>query len=181
MRTKLILLLALSLLGLNCGRNDAKGAETRIVSEIDRMTEESRNRMNTSEIRHSLSRMNELRPSFPENRDEIDKESKAIRSLYSQLIEDEVNISSKWEELLALPLAPGYRKCVELQIRSSTSLTDKLRLSAEEIDLLLDRTIVDKESLETALKPLRTRREAVEAQDRQIDTEIDSSCRRGSF
>lgn len=180
MRLKSFLLLVLSLLVLNCGGDDAKSAETRILAEINRITETSRMRMHTPEIKASMKRMNEVRPLFPQNREEIETEAKAIRDLFSDLIDDNKKTNRKWEELVALPLAVDYRKCVEVQIRSLSASTARLQLVIEEMDLFLDRTIIDAESLETSLKPLRVRQEGAESQSQQVDAEVAANCRRPS-
>ena len=178
MRAKHILLLLVIFACFNCGGNELKVAEKQILSEINQITEVSRARMHSPEIRASMNRMHELSRMFPQHREELERETKSVVSLYSSLIDDNDRTNVKWKELLELPLSETYKKCVEAQVQSMSASTLRLQLTAEEASLYLDPTIKDKKALETASIPIRNRKIEAESMERQADAEGAANCKR---
>lgn len=181
MKNFLTILLLFFIAGASTGCSPSdpnKTAEKRILNEVNRLTETSGKILRSEEFRSALIRLNELGKGFPERREDISREGDAVKGFVSQFIDDEVKIAQKWSELLQLPLTDKYRNCVMSQARSSDLNIKRFSALIDEINVFLDPLVVDKAALETKLEPIRSRKNALEAEQSENQAIVDRECSR---
>lgn len=170
-----LILFALALTG--CNRLDVKFEEKRILSEINRLSEESRIRINSDEARARMVRLNQLSPLFPERRDEIAPEAAAVKAHFARAIEDDKKLVELWRKLLALPLSDSYRSCVIAQVEINQLITEQSKKVIEEMDLLLDRSVSDREAYDGKLAAIRSTKDERLQKLSERESYLDQNCR----
>jgi hypothetical protein len=175
-----LILLALATGFIGCSRGDAKSEEKRILSEINRVTEQSDRQIRSDDMWGPLRRLNELRPFFPERRDEINREAQAVKAAFSQVLKDDEKVAELWQELLRQPLSDAYRKCVTSQIEIGELTSAKSQRVIDEMDVLLDPAINNKQNLDAKVNSLRSDSDELNQRLREREMYLDQNCRRPS-
>ena len=169
---------ALALTG--CSRGDAKLEEKRILSDINQVTEQSRRKLRSDETTGALRRLNELRSFFPERREEIDIEARAVRTAFGQVLSDDKKIAELWQQLLRLPLSDAYRKCATAQADIGELTSVGSQRIFDEMNVLLDPTVSDRQTLDEKLNSLRRNTDEVDESLREREMFLDQNCRQPS-
>lgn len=170
-----LILFALALTG--CNRPDVKLEEKRILSEINQLSEESRIRISSDEARAHMVRLNGLTPLFPERRDEIASEAEAVKAHFTRAIEDDKKLVELWRELLALSLSHSYRNCVIAQVEIHELVTEQSQKVIEEMDLLLDRSVSDRQAYDGKLAAIRSTKDERFQKLSERESYLDQNCR----
>lgn len=174
-----ILLLSIAGIVVGCEPSDPnKAAEKRILDDVNRLAETSGRRMRSEEFRSSMIRLNELGKGFPEQRHNIEREGEIIKGFLAQMINDELNIAKKWNELVQLPISDKYRKCLTAQARNNDLTVKQFSALADEINVFLDLSVKDKVTLDTKLEPILSRKEELEIEKSDNQIIVDRECGR---
>ncbi|HEX6125654.1 MAG TPA: hypothetical protein VFZ23_09830 [Pyrinomonadaceae bacterium] len=123
-------------------------------------------------------RLNELRPLFPEQRDEITVEAEAVKAYFTRIIEDNGKLVELWRRLLALPLSDSYRNCVTVQLEIQELITIQSQKVNEEMDLLLDRSVTDRQTLDRKQDAIRSSNDEIIQKLSERETYLQQNCRR---
>jgi hypothetical protein len=162
-----------------CLRNDAKAEEKRLHLEIQRLAEDSRSYINSDEVREALVRLNELRRSFPEKRDAINTEARSVKAVFTRMIEDDDQMIALWRKLLELPLSATYRDCVSTAIGIQELTSAQSRNIIDEMDVLMDPSMIDRDTLDAKLAPILRKKEETSQRSAERERQLEASGCRG--
>jgi len=157
--------------------SNAKNEEKRLLAEIERVAKESDAYIVSDEMRLPLIRLNELRPSFPERRDEMIKEAEAVKQAFGRTIEDDRKLIELFKSLLRLPLSESYAKCIDTQIQSQEITTITSQRVIQQMELLSDPAIGDLQKLTQETDRIRYDPD-LEKKNAELETYLNQNCRR---
>ena len=162
-----------------CFQSDVQKEESRILAEINRINEAGRARLRSEDVMGSSVRLNDLSKEFPDRRDEMNREAEAVKNEFLRQIYDDSKTIDLMNELFKLPLSDSYRECVELLIEIQEHSSDMARNMIEEMDTILDPSVLERVTLEERLAPIRRRKEASLQLSEELDRRLNSSGCRG--
>jgi hypothetical protein len=168
-----VILLVAASVGCNV---DAKAEEKRLLAEINRVTQESREYLNSDEVRSRLIRLNELRPLFPERREDTTKAAQAVKETFSRVLEDDRRLVALYRKLLELPLSTTYANCINAQIQSQELMSIRSERIISEMDLFSDPSINDLQKLSEETQKIRGNDDLAK-KNAELDISINQNCR----
>ena len=174
-----LLLFAVIVATAACGRDDARSEEKRILAEISRIGDESHQRLTSDEALAARTRLKELRQFFPDRRDEISTEAQAVKAQFVRERETERTFADLYSQLLALPLSDEYRNCVKAQKEFVELIGTRSQKAIDEMDVLLDPSVVDLPTLEARVNPILQRSEEIGKRLDELELSLrEKVCRR---
>jgi hypothetical protein len=161
--------------------NPNKAKALQLFREINEIAQTTRVQAREDDVIGTLKRLNELRDHFPANRSETEDVARTAKNYFSNVIDDNQKIINKSNELLSLGLVPNEANCVRLSLESQWLENDLLKLTIDQLDLLFDENIKDKETLESRTGPIKEKRDILEAKMADNEDIMIAQCSKLSF
>jgi hypothetical protein len=154
-----------------------KVEEKRIHAEIQELTEGASKHLRSEEMRAAMMRLNELRPEFPNKRENIERDAAAVKGFFVRAIEDDLKLTELWKRLLVLPLSSSYEKCVSTQIQIQDYAIMRSQNVIEQLDVLSDPSVTDRLTLDSRVETIQAKGKPNEAAQSELQAFVDQNCR----
>lgn len=165
----------LCILGCN-STNPNKARASQLFNEINQINQESSERFRSDELWTAMKRLNERKKDFPNNRDEIKKDTEFVRVFFVRGIEDDRQTIQRYEELLTLGIAKPETDCLAICIKLQRAMIERAELTVNELDLIKDDKIGDNETLNLKTSELREKGSQIDRKVAEIESEKRNLC-----
>lgn len=167
----------IGLVSLNCKQPHPDEARAKqLFGEINEIAARPFGGQPKEEVMRVLSHINELKKNFPASRDQIMAETRIAKGYLEASIADNQKLVSKYEELLKLRLAKSNIDCFEVNVKVQQNLTERVKLSILEMDLVFDQNIVDKVTFDKKAAEIREKTKALEKESNDLDEQLKDVC-----
>ncbi len=153
-----------------------KARASQLFSEVNQIAQESKDRRQGDELLTTMKRLNETKKDFPNNREEIAKDSELVKSFFVREMEDDRQIIQRYQELLTLGLAKPEADCIELGIKLQGAMIERADFAVNELDLVNDDSIRDNDTFKSRTAAVREKGNQIEKKQADIKTEMGNLC-----
>lgn len=165
------------LLTLNCKKPHPDEARAKqLFSEIDEIAKEPAGGRPKDEVMQAMMRLYEAKKTFPANREEIIADAQIGKEFFSSGIEGHNRIISKFEELRQLNLTESNVICIDASLRNQHAQVKNMENTLREVELFLDLSILDKETLDSRAFQMREGAELLRKKVDELDAEQKEVC-----